>query len=49
MMLGLAAKKAEELDSKYGAASFDRKDYCEAKNIRNQAFTHLKRSRGLYS
>jgi hypothetical protein len=30
-MLGLAAKKAEELDSKYGAASFDREDYCEAK------------------
>jgi hypothetical protein len=41
-MLGLAAKKAEELDSKYGAASFDREDYCEAKNIRNQAFTLLK-------
>jgi hypothetical protein len=41
-MLGLAAKKAEELDSKYSAASCDREDYREAKKIRNQAFTHLK-------
>jgi len=41
-LLDLAAKKAKELDAKYAAASFDRKDYLEAKKIRHQAFTHLK-------
>jgi hypothetical protein len=41
-LLDLAAKKAEELDAKYAAASWDREYYLEAKKIRNQAFTHLK-------
>ena len=41
-LLDLAAQKADELNAKYAAASFDREDYLEAKKIRNQAFTHLK-------
>jgi hypothetical protein len=41
-LLDLAAQKADELDAKFAAASFDREDYLEAKKIRHQAFTHLK-------
>ncbi|MGD2090616.1 MAG: hypothetical protein PVH61_30870 [Candidatus Aminicenantes bacterium] len=41
-LLDLAAKKSDELATKNAAASFDRKDYLEAKTIRNQAYTHLK-------
>ena len=41
-LLDLAVIKAGELDARYAAASCDREDYCEAKKIRSQAFTHLK-------
>jgi hypothetical protein len=41
-MLGLAAKKAEELNSKYEAVDSGRIYHCEIKKIRNQAYTHLK-------
>jgi len=41
-LLDLAAQKSDELSTKNGAASWDGKDYLEAKKIRNQAYTHLK-------
>ena len=41
-LLDLAAQKSDELYTKKKAASWDSKDYLEAKKIRNQAFTHLK-------
>ena len=41
-LLDQAAKMANELEMKHEAASFSREDYCEAKKIRHQAFTHLK-------
>ena len=41
-LLDLASQKADDLDSKYAAGSWDSEDYLEAKKIRNQAFTHLK-------
>lgn len=41
-LLDLAVKKYDELTTKNAAASFDSKDYLEAKTIRNQAYTHLK-------
>jgi hypothetical protein len=41
-LLDLATIKADELEAKYEAGSWDREDYCEAKKIRSQAFTHLK-------
>jgi len=40
--LGLAAKKAEELNSMYAAADNGGKYRCEIKKIRDQAYTHLK-------
>ena len=43
-MLGQAAKKAEELGAKYESSSWDSEDYCEARQIRNQAFTYLKKA-----
>ncbi|MGD2090006.1 MAG: hypothetical protein PVH61_27770 [Candidatus Aminicenantes bacterium] len=41
-LLDLASQKADDLDSKYAAGSWDSEDYLEAKKIRDQAFTHLK-------
>ena len=38
----MARIKADELEAKYAAASWDSEDYLEAKKIRHQAFTHLK-------
>jgi len=40
--LGLAAKKAEELNSMYAAADNGSEYRCEIKKIRNQAYTYLK-------
>jgi hypothetical protein len=42
MLLDLAAQKSDEFSKKKEAASWDSKDYLEAKKIRDQAFTHLK-------
>ena len=41
-LLDLAAQKSDELSTKKAGASWDSKDYQEAKKIRHQAFTHLK-------
>jgi hypothetical protein len=41
-LLDMARIKADELDAKYEAGSWDREDYREVKKIRDQAFTHLK-------
>ena len=41
-LLDMAWIKADELDAKYKAGSWDREDYREVKKIRYQAFTHLK-------
>lgn len=41
-LLDLAEQKSDELYTKKGAASWDGKDYLEAKKIRDQAYTHLK-------
>jgi hypothetical protein len=41
-LLDLAAQKSDEFSTKKEAASWDSKDYLEAKKIRDQAYTHLK-------
>ena len=43
-LLDLAAQKSHELATKKEEASWESEDYLEAKKIRNQAFTHLKKA-----
>jgi hypothetical protein len=43
-LLDLAAQKADELKVKYAAGSWNCEAYLEAKKIRSQAFTHLKKA-----